>query len=357
MKVAIIGAYPPPIGGNSVHIKRLHDALMLKGAECAVIDMYGRSAEALPSPNVYRIGPAGIMSMLKCVFLMRHKTYDIIHFHVAAMERFLYAGYFLMYAAPTDAKKVITIHHGLFVKIYHSLPKIKKTMTASLLRRFCHIIVVNHGQKALLENIGIPPQNISVIHAYIPPSPKKFPEADAILHNLTMNNRTLIVSSGYGLPLYGYHRIVAAIKSKPALSKKVSLLLCLYNHLDKEYMEHLTTSTLGLESVQILRDLDAEQFAYLLSKSQLYIRATDVDGDAVAIREAAHFGVTVIASSIGERPEYCHLFELDDVESLANQLLQCVASRKLEGDVINPPASIVDNIFNIYSDTANLEIK
>lgn len=37
----IIGAYPPPIGGNSVHIKRLRDELCARDICCDVADIYG----------------------------------------------------------------------------------------------------------------------------------------------------------------------------------------------------------------------------------------------------------------------------------------------------------------------------
>lgn len=349
MNILIVGAYPPPTGGNSVHIKRLQEALEYEGKSCAIIDLYGKPSTNTQIPSVYRVGPAGIKSFFKCLSVIREKTYDIIHFHVSAMERFLYAGYVLIKLSPPTSKKIITIHSGQFVDAFKLLLPIKQKIIVRLLRQFGHVIVVNNGQKQLLESIGVPSQKISVIPAYIPPTPKPFLEAEKILGYLHNDDRIILVSSGYGEPLYGYHRIISAIKENPLLNRRVSLLLCLYNRFDKNYMEQVNHLAHELESIKILYDLGSEEFAYLLSKSQIYIRATDVDGDAVAIREAAQFGLTVIASNVGERPGYCHLFNLDDSENLAKQITLCAATPSTESAANLDIESTVNKIFSIYS--------
>ncbi|MFT3931310.1 MAG: glycosyltransferase family 4 protein [Spongiibacteraceae bacterium] len=349
MNILLIGAYPPPTGGNSVHIKRLKETLSAKGCKCTVIDIYGNPTPEIRQPDIHRIGPAGFGALLKCISLIKKTPHDVIHFHVSAMERFLYAGHILTLFAESRAKKILTIHSGQFVDTYQSLPKIKQKVLSRLFHQFTHIIVVNSGQKRLLEDIGVTSDKVSVIPAYIPPELTSFPEAETILNALKEDDRTLIVSSGYGEPLYGYHRIVGAIASNPVLTKKTSLLLCLYNRYDQEYMSQIESSLRKLESVQIIRDLNSEQFAYLLSKSNMYIRATDSDGDAVAIREAAHFGLSVIASNIGERPEYCRLFNVDDTISLGNQILESISHPTVESDASERMESTVDKIFKIYA--------
>lgn len=355
MNIILVGAYPPPTGGNSVHIKRLHEALHKKGIVCDVIDMYsGPSAEITPT-SIYRIGPVGIKSISKCIALMRKKPYDVVHFHASSLKRFMYVAYLFMFFIPTNTRTVLTIHSGQFVETFCALSGLGKYLTTALLRRISHIITVNHKQKNLLENIGVIPEQISVIPAYIPPTPKPFQAGDEILARLKSDNRVVAISSGYGEPLYGYHRIFAALKSNPILNQKISLLLCMYNHFDKEYMAQISSLTREAESVEIVRNLDSEQFAYLLSRSDIYIRATDSDGDAVAIREAAQFGVAVIASDIGERPEYCHSFGLDDTAGLANQLLQCINTPKINAAITSPLESTADRICNVYSNKIGLK--
>ena len=350
MKIAIIGAYPPPTGGNSVHIKRLYEALRSRSSKCSVVDLYGEPTAEIKDSNIYRFGSSNLISFFKCAWFLYKNNSDVVHFHASALERFVYASLFFIFLIRSKTKIILTIHSGQFSDTYASFSKIKKSFTHFLLRRLSHIITVNKKQKNLLESLHISPEKISVIPAYIPPVPAYFSEADTILNRA--KNRILIISSGYGESLYGYHRILEAIKSNPTLNRKVSLLLCLYNRFDAAYLEQINNSIKDIESAHIVRDLSAEQFAYLLSKSHTYVRATDLDGDAVAIREAAHFGLSVIATDIGERPEYCHLFGLDDIEALSNRLLLCCSKPKGVEDSRSLETT-VDRIFHIYSDNKN----
>ena len=96
------------------------------------------------------------------------------------------------------------------------------------------------------------------------------------------------------------------------------LLLCAYDTYDEQYMTELAART----SVRchIVRDLTPSEFAWILQRAEGYVRATDRDGDAVAIREAAHFGIPVVASDCVERPRATILFKTGDSQSLADAL-------------------------------------
>ena len=45
-RIALVGVYPPPIGGVSVHIKRLHQFLTNKGVYCVVYDVGAKRAKS-----------------------------------------------------------------------------------------------------------------------------------------------------------------------------------------------------------------------------------------------------------------------------------------------------------------------
>lgn len=320
MKILIIGAYPPPIGGNSVHIKRLHEALSARQIDCDVIDLYGRPDAGLPDvAGVYRLGPANLWAVLRTMALIRQGSYDAVHFHVAAMDRFIYAGCLLLPSIPRRIKKIITVHSGQFVENFQNA-RYRLRLFRHVFSYFDHVIAVGAEQQATLCEMGVDQARISVIPAYLPPTIEASEAADQTLAGLRRDGRIVIISSGYGEPLYGYHTLAAAIASEPALKGRVSLLLCLYNKFIDAYMAELKSTLSELESVEILYDLKPEQFAYTLSKSDVYVRATDGDGDAVAIREAAHFGVPVIASDSVGRPAYCTLFKNADVADLALRL-------------------------------------
>jgi len=314
LKVIIVGAYPPPIGGNSVHIKRLKDELDSNNIECVALDIYG-NANIASDHGVVRIGPTGILSLLSAILFLRKNESHVVHFHVSALGKFLYLGTFMLLPLREGTKTVLTIHSGSFVRKYEKYNYFKKMLARRLLRSFSHVITVSHEQKNLLSREGISEKCLSVIPAYLPPTPEADVTLDRILCDLKSQSRKIIITSGYGLPLYGFDLIIKAVLSD-RLIDKVSLLICTYNTYDMIYMSSLENIAADYPNIRIIRELNAEKFSYLLKKSDVYVRATDRDGDAVAIREANYFGLSVVASNVVKRPEYCHLFNTLDHDGL-----------------------------------------
>jgi glycosyltransferase involved in cell wall biosynthesis len=65
----------------------------------------------------------------------------------------------------------------------------------------------------------------------------------------------------------------------------------------------------------------------LMSKSDLFVRPTYQDGDAISVREAVAAGVPVVASNVGTRPPGVALFRAGNVDELTKTL-----SAHLEGE-------------------------
>jgi len=49
-------------------------------------------------------------------------------------------------------------------------------------------------------------------------------------------------------------------------------------------------------------------------KSEVFVRPTNLDGDAISIREALYFGVPSVASGVVARPRECILFKSRDIK-------------------------------------------
>lgn len=348
MKVLLVGAYPPPSGGNSVHIKRLHSAIQAQGMSCNVVDLYGRPDEVAVS-GVFRIGGFAPITLLRAIALIRKERYDIVHFHVSALDKFVVAGPILLASLHRISRSVLSIHSGQFNTSYESAGIFKRWLFKHVLRKFNSLITVNAKQKDLLTSIEINPLKVAVVPAYIPPISEASNQVDACIKKLRSDGRSVLISSGYGEALYGYHHIVNAIRISDALKARTSLLLCLYNRYDRNYMSALKDSLAELESVEIVQDLSAEQFAYALTKADLYVRATSSDGDAVAIREAHHFGIPVLASDVIDRPPYCRLFKYENLESLKHGLLESITLRPGAQQPHDMSSSSAEDIARIYS--------
>ena len=112
MKILVVGAFPPPIGGITVHIKRLFDSLRDKGHQVEVYDFGGKPSPQKPD-EVYSTCQK-ILQRLLNYYRKKHPD-TIIHIHVSAMGKFRWIGPILI-TIFRNYPKVITINSGSFIK-------------------------------------------------------------------------------------------------------------------------------------------------------------------------------------------------------------------------------------------------
>lgn len=345
-KILLLGAYPPPSGGNSIHIKRLKKLIDENTANlCIVLDIYNAAKEE--DVGVIRTGPPGMYSFLRtCAYLFK-SDFDILHIHVSAMGKFIYIGLILLLFVSIKTKKIITIHSGSFVKKSKKFGFVKMFLMKLLLHKFNCIITVSNEQKQFILDNNLNKNDLFTLPAFLPPEPEYSKELENLVNGLRADFDKLLITSGYGVPLYGYDKIITTINEQNKLNHNVALVICVYNTYDQDYMDRLLKQVADKSTVIFLRDLSAENFSYILNLSDVYVRATDRDGDAVAIREANHFNKPVVASNVVSRPQYCHLFDLNSQASLSDAInLSLVDESVSYGD--DKIDSIILKINSIY---------
>ncbi len=315
----LIGSYPPPQGGCSVHVQRLAK-VMKDEYRVEVLDLYGQGACESGDIKVYRPEGNFLKRGAHALNILNELKFGIVHFHVSAMRRFVFLGLILIAFIKTNISIVLTIHSGSLVENYQSSNHLWKILFRILIRRFDIIVAVNKQQKKLLEECGINTNKIALIPAYLPPIPESTDTTHNILKNTNLTDRKLLLLSGYGVPLYGYEKILKVLEQDTKLMERLHVIICTYNTFDDSYMEEIERRASLLSSAKIVRNLTPEEFAFLLSSADIYVRATDRDGDAVAIREAGYFGLQVIASDCVERPNGVQLFNRNSTTSLAQAL-------------------------------------
>ena len=321
-RIVLVGAYPPPPGGNAVHIQRLQRKLHNEQIYCDVIDIY-HAGEDITSEfgTVYRVGGPRPLALLRTMKLMSRLDPDLLHIHVSAFANFSMAAIFLNLAVPRRTRLAMTMHSGRARQGYASLSRVKKIMVQRALKRFDKVITVNEDQMTFLGQLGIASEKMKVIPAFLYPEVHgDYKTLEKSLMLLRQDGRKVICSSGMGIPLYGYEKIIEAISISPSVARKFSLVICVYNLFDDIYMDEVKRLLTRITNSLLLINLDSDEFNFILSKSDVYIRATDRDGDAVAIREANMLQVPVIASDTVDRPDYCYLFELGNSNNLAMQI-------------------------------------
>lgn len=346
-KVILIGPYPPPIGGNSVHIKRLKDELDRSNIDCAVLDIYG-SSKAVHAEGVIRFRYSGFFTFISIIWYLWKNESQLVHIHVAALDKFIYLGAFMLFPIKSSTTKVLTIHSGGFVEKYTKFSSFKQWLTRKLVGSFDRIITVNQEQKGLLIGEGINEKNITVIPAYLPPIVEPDESLDEVISALKTSGRKVIITSGYGWSLYGFDIIIKALLSSDLIDK-VSLLICTYSAYDEAYMLPIEEIANDHPCIHIVKELSAERFSYVLQKCDAYIRATDQDGDAVAIREANYFGLPVVASDVVKRPDYCILFNLNDLDGLKDAINNSISGGTEVGAVDSDNTGNYERLLEVYN--------
>jgi glycosyltransferase involved in cell wall biosynthesis len=303
--IIIIGAFPPPVSGNSVHIARLYRFLKAKGYEVKVLDYRGETMVDDP-PDVTRLsGRIWSKGLQVQRFMWGIPRDTIMHFHVSALGRFRWYAPMLLLAT-MGHKRVITIHSGRFMD--EQTNALKKLYFHMLLSCFDSLVAVNEENRDSIISLGIRPNKVSVIPAYIKEEadktflPRNFLEIPV--------NKTKVVTSGTLIRIYNYEVLADVISN--ISQDKFHFIFAFYKNYEKQYEKEILDMLKGHSNVTIFRDLSPQEFLAVLSSSDIYVRTTTKEGDSVALREALALGKDVYATDYVWRPSGCVNFRESD---------------------------------------------
>ena len=115
--------------------------------------------------------------------------------------------------------------------------------------------------------------------------------------------------------LYGFDLCIELVRRLRADHPRLGLVICLPQiHLTDYYAElRRRIAEYGLEDHVLFITEPLEEAYPLWQASDVYLRATTTDGDALPIREALSLGVPVVASDASPRPPGTVLFPSRDL--------------------------------------------
>lgn len=324
--VALVGPYPPPFGGVSVHIKRLHRRLAAMDIPSWVY--------CQPSPTAgrdERVVPAALKFSWHAWIPERgwRCNTSIVHFHdgwcwaPAAMAMLL-----------LGKKVIMTLHNQQAGSVmWQDVSWLERRVSQWLFRhpRVWWVAVSQEVRRQLIEK-GVPSARISVAPAYIPP------RADADASSLPACVRDFLaarspVLSTYawrltidaqGVDVYGFDQCIELVRSLKADFPNIGLGISLPQVSNVEYFRDLQARVaaygIGDNVLFITEPLDDVHL--LWQASDVFVRATNTDGDAVAVREALGLRVPVVASDASTRPDGAVLFKTRDLEAMTRAVRQ-----------------------------------
>lgn len=353
MKIALIGPYPPPYGGISIHIKRTK--LFLKSRNISTT-IYNESNYTIKSDSIVAI------NYKKFIFKVPFIKADILHFHSSSKKVRMLLGFYKIFG-----KNIILTLHGERLKDQlDDSNYITRKLLIKSLKNLNKIICVNPKVVNELISLGVAANKVSYLPAYIKPIEDEydFKNIPEYVSDFINDTEFLISSNGAirfynSQDLYGLDMIIELMDKLKNNFKTVKLIFCVLDiqsqsEKEKRYYYSLQKriKRLNIEDKILLYEVNNTEFYPILKKSKLFLRPTNTDGYGVSIAEALYYKVPSIASDVCKRPQGTIIFKPRDINDLYIKTVDVLKNYNLYKEKLkdNIQYDNAETLLNIYKE-------
>jgi glycogen(starch) synthase len=321
LRVLLLGPYPPPWGGVQTNLVALRDFLRRRGVTCAVINLT-RHRRADDDEVYY---PTSAIGVLRLLLRLR---YEVIHLHIGGdlSSRLMLLG--LACSSLPWAKVVLTFHSGGYPSSADGRRARPFTFRGFVLRRFNRQIAVNQELVDFFHRVGCAAGDVRLIppHAVpaatladltsidLPPNVKRF----------AGSHLPLIISLSGLEPEYDVPLQLEALGAVREQYPGAGLMVVGSGSLMEE-LQSVSNKKPYREHILLTGDLPHAAALSAVAQSDVFLRTTEYDGDAISVREALWLGTPVIATDNGMRPAGVRLVPIGDVAALTRAIVESLA--------------------------------
>jgi glycosyltransferase involved in cell wall biosynthesis len=304
-KLLLIGPVPEPRGGVSVHLMRLAQLLQQHGVEVRFVD-----ESPVVKPNIPNLRRGAVLAYVRNMLWA-----DIVHVHSSnPVIRLTH-----VYAARLLGRRVVvTIHSAREMGWRHLISQ--WAVDAAVTRVF-----VSREIEARFDAPGV------ILPAFLPPASDELSverDVDEWISRRKSEGRRIVASNAStlavynGQDLYGLDIIIGAF-SDSAINVRFACIFFISATRGREDYLAACKAEIGRRNLSgVLRIVTMpSNFVGAAARSDIIVRATNTDGDAISVREALHLGKVVIASDCVARPPGTLLFKTRDIDDLKRVLL------------------------------------
>ena len=342
-KIALIGSYPPPYGGVSMHIQRLHINLLKNNIHSHV---YNMSSNVSGAKNVLNMKQ--LISWIKIVFLKK----DIFHIHTTG-KNWIWVGFYYMLSKLKRARFIISYHSLRYN--FNDFSFFSRKILKIIFNNTSHFIVTNSEIKDTLLTLGANTKSVSIIPAFLPPinsinSQEKLPGE---INSFIKIHKPVISAYAYTLKdtspnlngmgttdMYGVDLLLDLCIILKRKHPQIGIVLCVTHFNDEFALQNIRLKIFknNISDNFLIYNKPIEGLYNLWLKSDIYVRPTLSDGDSVALREALLLETPSVASDAVLRPEGTVIFKRQDVNDFAEKV----------NDVIENYSVYKSNMKNIH---------
>jgi glycogen synthase len=310
MRIALVGNWPRPYGGVSVHVAALARTARSRGLDVRILDI-GHGDHSGP-----HVTPARGALRYATALAGAAAEGRLLHVHTSGAN----PKSWLVALAAARARRsgaprgVLTLHSGS-APAFLRASAANRALAVAGCTAFGTVVAVNDEIAAALRAAGVPGEKLIVL-APFSPAVIEPAAAPAALARFRAEHAPLVAAAFLPTPIYGADLLLPAFAALRARAPRAGLVA---------FGEGTAGPPFDAPGVLGLGEIDHPAALAVLEAADVFARPTRADGDAVTVREALALGCRVVASDVGHRPPGCLLFPSGDAAALASRLAEAAA--------------------------------
>lgn len=301
-KILIIGKIPPPIGGVTIHVSRLLDALSEAGVS-------------------YKFIPLTTFSVPKILFSL--PFYKAFHLHTNSVK---FQILIVWWGNLFRRKSIVTIHGdlaGLNNQVFSNRLKLLKMASIPIvLNQKSFLIAKERNRNVQLVSSFIFPRKQTAINDRL----------RAIVSCFRSRYKFIYATNAYGMSfdgsnqeIYGIIDLISVFKDKPEYGLIIS-------DPSSQYKQYIDQSQLYLTN-NILLISEEHSYFEILKCVDASIRNTSTDGDSLSVKESLVLKKLTFATDIVSRPSGIITYKRGDYTVFFSAIENGYANTEIDGEI------------------------
>ncbi len=309
--IAVLGLYPPPYGGVSVHIRRVVDQLLQQHNKVYLFNTEQRLRSLF--------FPLYILKLFVWIIYQRpHQLY----YHSTYLKGSIVELLLIALLKPLLRYSLSIVEHDCR-HLYKRSSRYKRVYQRIVRGENCKVVCIGASTwKSYCDN-EIQPAQYSIESAFLPPvtsvaSLVRETYPSSLFTFLNDCTPLIVVSAAHvmlvdGKDVYGLDLCIDMLAGIKDTYPDAGLIIGLPQVNNAEYFALLEKRMKKSGVAELVYILHGNKELWpLFQKVDLFVRPTLSDGDSISVREAAYFKIPVVASDVCERPDGVYLFKTGD---------------------------------------------
>ena len=311
-RVLLLGPYPPPWGGVQTHVVALRRVLRQRGIRGDVVNLHRhRSAvgEGIHHPR----------TTLEAARLLARLEASIVHLHIGGSVTPRLLGLILYCTLLPRRRTVLTFHSGGYPTSPAGRTAGPWTLRGGVFRRLDRVIAVNPAIVSLFQRFGLAPERVRLISPFAMPDIAPAATLPGRLGDFAAMHRPLLLTVGLLEPEYDLELQIQVLGRVRQHFPKAGLVILGSGSLHARLGRQIAATPYA-DAILLHGDAPHPVTLRAIADSDLVLRTTWYDGDALSVREALQLGTPVIATDNGMRPDGVERIPARDPQALLNAI-------------------------------------